>query len=222
MPLSANKINIYGKPKTQVVKKRFLGFIRKAEHKLLTPETIHRKTRGGLEQFDFYEGSSKVRKYHVEYLVKNKKQRKATTVEFFLNGGKKVIKERFNFKIGKTKIEKETITRNCIQNRKLVSEVNEISGIDDFGKFTKTITKTINPETHKPTSVQNEKRYNNKDGIPASENFKKITTLFDEKGNKNYQKIETPSGWTSSEFDEKKNPFNQDSGSYEKYTENLI
>lgn len=231
MPICKTQVNsVLSKIKhinPKIGETRFFGFLKKTENEIFTPKNIYRKNQFGLalEQIDFFEGSSEIQRHIREFIPRKEKSVKKTTVEFFLDNSKKIIKERFNFKQGKTEIEKETTTRNCLPGRKLVSETKEILGKDDVGEFKQIIIKTLDPETHKPTSVQNEKIYIDKEGH-ALENFKKVTTLVDEKGKKYYQKVETPTGWKSCEFDKNKNPFNQDSGfyhpSYDDYSENLI
>ena len=219
----------------QICETRFFGFLKKTKHEVYTPENIYRKNQHGLalEQIDFFEGSDKIQKHLREFFPRKGNSEKKTTIEFFLKGGKKIIRERFNFKHKKIKIDVKTNTRNYIKGKKLASKVREYSGVDKDGQFKVKITTTYdskyNPKTEKPviTSVLNEKRYNKKDDDRKTpEKFSRITTLFDDNGKRTFEKKETEMGWATREFDKNDEPFNHEFGesklNIENYSENLI
>lgn len=235
MPLSVNNINIYNKPKMQVIRNRFLGFVRKTEHKIISPQNINRTNQFGLaqEQIKFFRGTDKIKNHYRKFFPRKGKPSGSTTVEFSFFDAKKIIRERYKNKLNMSEPVLETSTSNYMPGKKLSSKVREYSGMDKNGEFKSKMTATYDPEnnlgTEKPKliSVFNEKRYIKRGHeASSSDHFIKTTILFNEKGNKTYQKIETPTRWKSVEFDEKGIPFNHDSGTpqsaYENYSENLI
>lgn len=235
MPLNANSINAYGSPKTQLVRKRFFGFVRKVEHKIMSPQNINRTNQFGLasEQIDFFVGSSQIKNHYREFFPRKGITSQSTTEKFSFGGAKKIIREKLKTRLNKSEPISETSVKNYTDDKKLLSEAREYSGTDKYGAFNAKMTTTYDSdynrgvEKPKVISVYNEKNYISENNhIRNSEHCTKTTVLFDENGKKNYKKIETPTRWKSVEFDEKGIPFNHDSGtfemSYENYSENLI